>query len=56
MKKKLILDKELVTEQILGDLDGASIPPISIAYGSCRPTDCYSYCPDTRCQCSIEEE
>ena len=44
MKKKLSLDKELITspEQVLSDLDGASVVSVG---GSCRVTQCLACFP-----------
>jgi hypothetical protein len=52
MKKKLVLDKELVTstEQIVVDLDGASAPSDVQA-----ATDGYS-CWGTECTCTLPTE
>jgi len=58
MKKKLFLDKELVTstEQIVVDVEGAS-PGFTGSCLSCGFTICNnSYCNPTPCTCSDEEE
>ena len=55
MKKKLSLDKELVTSAENVVVDGGITTETIVTALSCQATMCPSYCWPTACTCSDEE-